>query len=286
MRRSGLMWVCLVGALWLGVPSLLAAQDAAKPNTAATDEEARVHFRLGTAYYDSGRFAQAAQEFQQAYDLSKRPQLLYNLFLAYRDAGDIRNAASALRQYLADNPQVEERSKLEARLAALEKIIEGQPAPQAQPQTAPTAATGQPATGPVATAEPTASTPAEPAPEAPPEDKLKWLPWTLMGAGGALVVAGVITGAMAKGDESDLEKTCPNDVCPVDQMTKADDLKSSGAMKATLSDALWISGAVSAGVGVAFLFWKPWLKRKETPTNPVNVACSSTGCAASYTGRF
>jgi hypothetical protein len=57
-------------------------------------------------------------------------------------------------------------------------------------------------------------------------------------------------------------------------------------MKATLSDALWISGAVTAGVGVAFVFWKPWNKRKEAPTTPVNVACSTTGCGATWTGRF
>jgi hypothetical protein len=75
-------------------------------------------------------------------------------------------------------------------------------------------------------------------------------------------------------------------VCPPDQTTEADDLKSSGAMKATLSDALWISGAVTAGVGVAFVFWKPWNKRKEVPTSPVNVACSTTGCGATWSGRF
>jgi tetratricopeptide (TPR) repeat protein len=284
VRRSGLMWAWIVGILLLvGSPSVLAAQDAAKPPAAASnnDEEARVHFRLGTAYYDSGRFAQAAQEFKQAYELSKRAPLLYNLFLAYRDAGDVHNAAAALKQYLADNPEVEERSKLEARLAALEKIIEGQ---SAQQQQQPAAATTVPATPEQTAAAAQPAQTSQPAPQEP--EKLKWLPWTLMGAGGALVVAGLITGSLAKGDESDLEKLCPNNKCPPSKTDEADGLKSSGATKATVSDALWISGAVTAGVGLAFVFWKPWNKQKETPTVPVNVACGTTGCGATWTGRF
>src|SRR4051794_6738550 len=74
-------------------PTTPATAPAATPASAPSDDEARVHFRLGTAYYDSGRFAQAAEEFKQAHELSQRPQLLYNLFLAYRDAGDLVHAA-------------------------------------------------------------------------------------------------------------------------------------------------------------------------------------------------
>jgi hypothetical protein len=283
VRTSVLMWAWCLGVLvHLAAPASLSAQAAPTADaahSAATDEEARVHFRLGTAYYDSGRFAQAAQEFKQAYELSKRPQLLYNLFLAYRDAGDIHNAASALRQYLKDNPEVEERSKLEARLQALDKILEGQPAPQAQPTPA------QTAPGPVS--EPAAQQ-AAPAPTQPVEetDKLKWLPWTLIGSGAALIVGGVVTGALAKSDESELDDKCPNGICTDLSASQVDDLKSSGTMKAALSDVLTITGAVTAGVGVAFLFWKPWKKQAEAPSSPVNVACGSTGCAASWSGRF
>ena len=75
----------LILSLVLVAPLAVSAQD----DGAANDDEGRVHFRLGTAYYESGRFRQAAAEYQQAYDLSRRPALLYNIFLAWRDAGDV-----------------------------------------------------------------------------------------------------------------------------------------------------------------------------------------------------
>lgn len=259
--------------------TLALSADAAHADTSKNDEEARVHFRLGTAYYDSGRFAQAAQEFKQAYELSKRPELLYNLFLAYRDAGEVANAAAALRQYLSDAPNVEERGKLEARLEALEKLLENQPAQPATSSEPEPAPTQQASTEPAPAAQPPA------APAEPPPARLTWLPWTLIGAGGALVVGGVVSGALAAKDQNTLEQDCPpGGTCSL-SAREVEDLKSSGSTKAVVADALWIPGAVVAAVGVTFLFWQPWNKHAEAGA-PLSVSCGRTGCGASFTTRF
>lgn len=240
------------------------------------DDEARVHFRLGTAYYDSGRFPQAAEEFKQAYDLSKRPELLYNLFLAYRDAGDIALAAQALRQYLADAPNIQERKKLEARLAALEKILAEQP-----PEEAPTSTQTE------VVVEPSERSAPVPEPVAPPpERRLTWLPWTLLGVGGALVAGGLVTGSLAADDEHELEQKCPSQSKCTLSEAEVSNLQSSGSTKAVVGDALWISGAVTAGMGLAFVFWRPWDRTGEAPSARVNLDCGRSACSATWIQRF
>src|SRR5687768_16190217 len=77
-----------------------------------TDLQARGHFRLGREFYGQGRFAEAAKEFEIAYGLSGRGSLLYNVYLAYRDAQDVPNAARALRGYLAAVPDAPDHAHL------------------------------------------------------------------------------------------------------------------------------------------------------------------------------
>src|SRR6187401_2652142 len=93
-RAALLLLVC-------SMPLTVAAQtDETVPTGLSSDEEARMRFELGRRYYDTGRFADAAAEFAEAHRLSGRMELLYNLFLAYRDAGDDVHAAETLRLYL------------------------------------------------------------------------------------------------------------------------------------------------------------------------------------------
>ena len=41
------------------------------------DEAAKAHFRLGQTLYDAGRFKAAAEEWEKAYQLSGRDELLH-----------------------------------------------------------------------------------------------------------------------------------------------------------------------------------------------------------------
>src|SRR5262245_26705132 len=120
-----LLYLALACSLLAGAHPLAAQQ--AKPtetmeqSTATdadmTDQQARGHFRLGRELYSQGRFADAAKEFEIAYGLSGRGSLLYNVYLAYRDAQDTVNAARALRGYLTAVADAPDRPHLEARLA-------------------------------------------------------------------------------------------------------------------------------------------------------------------------
>src|SRR4051794_20172946 len=73
-----------------GDPNVQAQQQAEQEQAmGAMDMEARQHFMIGKTLYDAGRFQQAAEEFDSAYQLSKRPQLLYNVYVAHREAGNL-----------------------------------------------------------------------------------------------------------------------------------------------------------------------------------------------------
>ena len=62
--------------------------------------------------------------FQRAYELSGRPQLLYNVGLAATNAGDERAALAALEQYLRDLPDPPNRGIVEGRIANLRREID------------------------------------------------------------------------------------------------------------------------------------------------------------------
>ena len=117
---------------------------------ATDDEAARRHFRLGQAYYQNGQFAEAATEFEQAYQLSGRAALLYNVYLAHRDALHTRQSYEALRQYLDEMPDPPDEDHLRARLQHLEDAL------AANPETANPEVTPEPT--PEVTPEPVATT--------------------------------------------------------------------------------------------------------------------------------
>lgn len=246
----------------------VSAQDAAAEAQARADEEARVHFRLGVAYHDSGRFAEAAGEFAQAYELSKRPKLLYNLFLAYRDGGNIAAAADALERYLSLEQDVPERDKLTARLEALQRILAENPSARAEP--APAAQEQEPKAAP----EPLdAAQPASPVAAGTERNPWhKYAPWVTMGTGVALAGVGAGLGAVALSDY----KTCESDGCTADAL-------SSGQTKARAADAMLFGGVAVAATGVVLYFVLP---RERQVKTVAGFACAPGACAASVRHRF
>jgi tetratricopeptide (TPR) repeat protein len=99
-------------SLILLFPSLALAQPAPSEGDI---ELAKAHFRTGEIYYEQGRYPDAAHEFEEAYRLSHRPALLYNMGKSYDGAGDAARALGAYRRFLAqvtgsaDRPAVTER---------------------------------------------------------------------------------------------------------------------------------------------------------------------------------
>lgn len=259
---------------------------------AQTDESAgRRAFRLGQAHYENGEFAEAAAQFEEAYRLSGRARLLYNAYLAYRDMQDLPNSARTLRRFLQEGTDLSasERDQLQARLEAIERVMaesaaepsEPQPTTQPQTETQPVATTAQ--TPPVATPTAGGEVTVEPAPVRDGGGGFSPSPvgFIVGGAGVALVVGAIVTGVMSSGDLSTLEERCPMDRCPDDPELR--DAQSRGATLATVTDVLWITGAVAIAAGVTLVFV---LQDDSGSEASAGMACTPDGCFGSVRGTF
>lgn len=87
-------------------------------------EEARALFRAAQVAYDAGRFEVALERFTEAYTLSNRPQLLYNIGLAAERLGRRQEALAAYRAYLQLHPSASNREEVEGRARSLEIALE------------------------------------------------------------------------------------------------------------------------------------------------------------------
>ena len=88
-----------------------------------TEDAAREHYRKGEAAYDRHDYDRAIDEFQQAYDLSNAPALLFNLAQAHRLHGDWSQARDLYRSYLRDSPDAPNRADVQARIDEMDRRI-------------------------------------------------------------------------------------------------------------------------------------------------------------------
>lgn len=97
-----------------------AAQTAPDP---ADLELAKAHYRTGELYYERGRFPDAAREFEEAYRLSKKSELLFNMGKSYDGVGDYARALVSYRRWLAEVPNGSDRGQVESRVQAMEGLV-------------------------------------------------------------------------------------------------------------------------------------------------------------------
>jgi tetratricopeptide (TPR) repeat protein len=165
------------------------------------DERARGHFLAGSSYFKAEDYAAAAREFQEAFALSGRPEMLLNVSSSHHKAGDIDAAIVALETLLGRYPKTSLREEAEARLAELraERESKADVGPRDEPQVeAPKPPTPEPAV-----------TPAQPE-DAQAEPKgggiAVGLPtWIVGGVAVALGAAALGTGIVAHGKYKDCE---------------------------------------------------------------------------------
>lgn len=222
MRRRPLFGPTLLAVVLVACPVAAQSGDA--------DELARRHYALGEELYQRGELLEAAQAFEESYRLSGREELLYNVFLAYRDAGELVRAAAALRAYLEAVPEAPNAALLRARLEALEaELAEAASAP------APVTSEAEPA---VTT---TTTTPS-------PVGAI------VAGVGGAALVAGIVTGALAMDRASTLSTLCgPERLCPPGH----EPILSEAQSLALATDVLLIVGGLTAATGLVLALVMP-----------------------------
>jgi hypothetical protein len=129
------------------------AQPSATPPPApdaqtARDQHARSLFEKGREAYGDGRYRDAWAYFHEAYQLSERPELLYNIGQTADRLGQDSDALRAFRMYLDRLPAAQNRHDVENRIHALEERVgaSGQPAPENLSEAQTSAATPFPAT--------------------------------------------------------------------------------------------------------------------------------------------
>jgi tetratricopeptide (TPR) repeat protein len=84
---------------------------------------AKGHYKTGAAYYQRGKYLEAIREFEQSYQLSRRPDILYNLAQCHDKLGDHEKVVEYLRRYLKDRPTASDQEQVKAWLANLEKTL-------------------------------------------------------------------------------------------------------------------------------------------------------------------
>ncbi len=195
-------------------------------------EAAKAHFAAGSAYYDQANYADAVKEFNEAFRLSKRTDLLYNIAVCYERLNDLDNAIATLKRYLTERPDAPDRVTIQSRVANLEKRK------------------SQPPTVPVTPPPEVAPTPPPPAIVAPPPVEpvqrrggAKWyVPGAVLLVSGLGVgIASLGTGLAAHGIYNDLKVACPT-MMNCDPSLRADHDR---------GVALGLSSDVLMGVGIA-----------------------------------
>jgi tetratricopeptide (TPR) repeat protein len=249
------------------VPAMPPDSPAAKPNDQEQmrnlDDEARERFELGRTFLEAGRFQQAAEEFEQAYRLSGRAQLLYNVYIANRDAGNWEAAVQALRSYLDKFPDAPDQINLRARLASMEAALE------TRREEARRAAADRERADRLAAMR--------------TEVVRSKLPWVLLGSGGALLATSLITGIMAKSKANDLDDSplCieGGTLCASSEKGEVESLRS----LAVTTDVLWIAGGVLAVTGAVLRLTGALDHERQVP---IAASVDAHGARLAYTVRY
>jgi tetratricopeptide (TPR) repeat protein len=96
---------------------------SAGADEAPVSPETQQHIDAGAAAYDAGRYAEAVQELELAYQQSSRPSLLLDIARAQGKRGHDKSAISALRRYLEARPDAPDAAAVQAEIEAHEQAL-------------------------------------------------------------------------------------------------------------------------------------------------------------------
>ncbi|MDB4942753.1 MAG: Tetratricopeptide 4 [Labilithrix sp.] len=254
--RAALAALALLGALTTAGASSAQAKQGSAPAAADKDQRAKDLYAKGDTAYAEGRYEEALASFQEAYALSGRPQLLFNVSNAAERLGHYSEAVDALDKYLATG-KPKDRDVVQKRLVNLRKRVDEQKKEQDRlAKEEEDRRAKQEADRKKLEADQAASAPAQPERPAPPppESHTPVGPIVLMSLGGAALVAGGVFGVLTLGARSDVSKGCKDaagggKLCTSDASSAIDKEKTFSLV----TDISLASGIVLAGVGVYLL---------------------------------
>ena len=92
------------------------------------------------------------------------------------------------------------------------------------------------------------------------------LAYVALGAGGVLLVTGIIVLVVREGDVSDLTKSCPNGTCPVSKMSDLQSKHDQAQLFGPLGVGLGLVGLAGIGIG-GYLLFRPAPPEAQAPAN-------------------
>lgn len=230
----GIVAVVLLGAL------------VAPARAGSEEDAAKAHFLAGQSYYDQASYADALREFTEAYRMSKRPALLYNIARCDEALERFSDAVEMLQRYLDEDPATPDRAAVETRIANLKQR---QAAGQAKPP--PPAAASTAAPPPTASPAPPAPTVSLAATSPPPKRRYTFI---VGGIGVAALAAALGTGVASQVSYGELSSKCSGNVCDPGKVANAQSRIDSGKRLALATDVLWPIGAAAVVTGVVLFF--------------------------------
>jgi hypothetical protein len=231
------------------------------PVTDANQRAAEL-FRDAEARYGAGDVVGALQSMQRSYELSGRPELLFNLGQLQRELGDCPRALQDYQKYLSQAPQGTRRDEAERISAELESKCPEQPAaPAAAPPAPPLAARETPPAGP---------TP-------------YWTPariggWSSVGAAIVLAAGATYSALRASNAEGRLEDRINADQEQGTGFTSADkNVENEGQRAANWATALGVGAASLAVVGVSLIVFNPGHPAASNATISLGLSAGNAG---------
>jgi tetratricopeptide (TPR) repeat protein len=233
-----------------------AAPAPAPPADSEKDRKAKELYEQGNTHYDLAEYDQAIDLFKQAYALSRRPTLLYNIAQAYRLKGDCEQALQVYKNYLRVDTNTQIRAKVESRIEEMAACAKDPsrkpPAPEKE---AIQKDAGKPAVPPTTTTPPLTPEPA-PAPAPASESRggtKKMIGLITGGVGVALVGTGVYFSVQAGSKADDVSSACTV-AAPCDWGSDLASLESDGEAAERNALILYaVGGAAIAGGVVLYL---------------------------------
>jgi len=253
---------------------------------AQTPEEkaiAKRRYMVGEKLYEISQYKKALVEFEEAYSLWPKHDMLYNIARCHEVLGNLGKAIETYKLFMEKRPDSPHITLVKTRIKSLEErqaekkaekvkaaktVVAAKEAKAEKPKPATKVATERPtaeeAKAVTAKAKPeaekTAKTPipiVAPAQEEPAPVKAgrtwRWTAgWAGVGVGGAALVTGIAFGALAAGKSSDFEEQRDNG----GTYRSLKELKDSGEQYETLQIALMAGGGVIVAAGGALLIWE------------------------------
>src|SRR5262245_8481114 len=109
------LFLLLMVSLAIAVPARTARAD--DPAT----RSARRHFERGEKLFALGKFDEALEEYQTAFDAKPLPGFLYNIGQCYRNLGDYDQAIFSFKKYLKLEPEAPNKEAVERLIEELEE---------------------------------------------------------------------------------------------------------------------------------------------------------------------